>query len=400
MEKLDHFPLQIESQNRDRVSHGQVLKRVSIASTFLSLHRISRNSLISGQLSEMLKMQKSQIVILFLVFFLGFSSAGRRRWGRRRTPPPPPRVDGGWSGWGPFSGCNKACGGGVMHQYRHCNNPPPANGGSYCPGTNVNSVPCNIGGCILNGGWSGWGPFGACSKTCGSGVMHQYRQCNNPSPANGGSYCPGTNVNSVPCNTHSCPIDGGWSGWGSPQPCSKTCGGGVILRHRSCTNPSPANGGRTCPGSSTMPSFCNVHGCPEKPNSQIIMAPDGTKYQLVGCFDNSVDRLKEMLITERDHTSHVWNGEWVDWDNWNSYMENSLNRCAVKAHSKKFRVFGMSYYAECWVDRTVSNAMATFTPDLKDLSKCVKEGYKDCSMGDTRCIGKHYGIAVYQIIEK
>eukprot|EP00795_Rhopilema_esculentum_P014085 gene14085-5073_t len=127
---------------------------------------------------------------------------------------------------------------------------------------------------------------------------------------------------------------------------------------------------------------------------------DGTKYQLVGCFDNSVDRLKEMLITERDHTSHVWNGEWVDWDNWNSYMENSLNRCAVKAHSKKFRVFGMSYYAECWVDRTVSNAMATFTPDLKDLSKCVKEGYKDCSMGDTRCIGKHYGIAVYQIIEK
>ncbi|XP_065053151.1 properdin-like [Rhopilema esculentum] len=254
----------------------------------------------------------------------------------------------------------------------------------------------------VNGGWSVWGPFSGCSKTCGGGVMHQYRHCNNPSPANGGSYCPGTNVNSESCNTHGCPpvVNGGWSNWGAPSSCSRTCGGGMRYRRRTCTNPSPANGGRPCDGGATISIRCNEHGCPDTPNSEIIVAPDGTMYQLVGCFDNRVHRLKEMLITERDHTSHAWNGEWIDWNNWDIYMKGFIHRCAMKTTSKNYRVFGMSYYGECWGDRTVSNAVEIFTSALKNPSKCVKEGYRDCSPGDLRCIGKHYGIAVYQIIEK
>ena len=57
-----------------------------------------------------------------------------------------------------------------------------------------------------------------------------------------------------------------------------------------------------------------------------------------------VHRLKEMLITERDHTSHVWNGEWIDWNNWDIYMKSFIHRCAMKTTSKNYRVFGMSYY--------------------------------------------------------
>ena len=58
---------------------------------------------------------------------------------------------------------------------------------------------------IVNGGWSSWGAFEACSKTCGGGEKTQRRMCNNPAPARGGSYCPGTNINTVLCNTQHCP---------------------------------------------------------------------------------------------------------------------------------------------------------------------------------------------------
>ena len=57
----------------------------------------------------------------------------------------------------------------------------------------------------VNGGWSAWGAFGACSKTCGGGEKTQRRMCNNPAPAHGGNNCRGNNLNTVPCNTHNCP---------------------------------------------------------------------------------------------------------------------------------------------------------------------------------------------------
>ncbi len=31
-----------------------------------------------------------------------------------------------------------------------------------------------------DGGWSSWGKFGSCSRTCGGGVRSRNRQCNNP----------------------------------------------------------------------------------------------------------------------------------------------------------------------------------------------------------------------------
>jgi len=60
------------------------------------------------------------------------------------------------------------------------------------------------------------------------------------------------------------PIDGGWSSWGSYGSCSKSCGGGTRTRSRSCTNPSPSNGGRSCSGSSTERSGCNNNRCPSR----------------------------------------------------------------------------------------------------------------------------------------
>ena len=57
-------------------------------------------------------------------------------------------------------------------------------------------------------------------------------------------------------------MNGGWNSWGSWTSCTATCGGGTKSRSRSCTNPSPAYGGKPCPGSSRDRPACNTKGCP------------------------------------------------------------------------------------------------------------------------------------------
>mgnify|MGYP002260030837 CR=1 FL=1 len=57
-------------------------------------------------------------------------------------------------------------------------------------------------------------------------------------------------------------VDGNWSLWTDWGDCSQTCGIGVQGRRRSCTNPSPLNGGRDCDGEAFEVRSCNVTGCP------------------------------------------------------------------------------------------------------------------------------------------
>ena len=59
-------------------------------------------------------------------------------------------------------------------------------------------------------------------------------------------------------------VHGAWTGWNGWSSCTATCGGGTKSRSRSCTNPKPVNGGKTCSGSSTEKPTCNTNGCPGK----------------------------------------------------------------------------------------------------------------------------------------
>nr|XP_019584504.1 PREDICTED: A disintegrin and metalloproteinase with thrombospondin motifs 13 isoform X2 [Rhinolophus sinicus] len=53
-------------------------------------------------------------------------------------------------------------------------------------------------------------------------------------------------------------VHGHWSGWGPPSPCSRSCGGGVVIRRRQCNNPRPAFGGRACVGNDLQAEMCNT----------------------------------------------------------------------------------------------------------------------------------------------
>ncbi|CAF1679281.1 unnamed protein product [Rotaria magnacalcarata] len=224
-------------------------------------------------------------------------------------------IDGNWATWTKFSSCSGTCGNGTMSRIRICANPSPSNGGQQCSGpatdiqecsTNIDcpvdgvwgnwtlTTPCfgvcgngtliytrnctpPIGGglmcvgptqqvntcdlqrpCPINGGWSNWTNFTTCSVTCGVGVYSRIRNCNSPVPQYGGDLCVGAPLETAYCLTNvSCPINGGWTTWTSWSNCSLNCSGGMQTRTRNCTNPSPANNGAPCIGSSYQYQTCN-----------------------------------------------------------------------------------------------------------------------------------------------
>ena len=53
---------------------------------------------------------------------------------------------------------------------------------------------------IVDGSWTLWSEWGACSKTCNGGDRIRTRHCNNPVPLCGGKTCPGNNTEVEPCH--------------------------------------------------------------------------------------------------------------------------------------------------------------------------------------------------------
>ncbi|CAH3162635.1 unnamed protein product, partial [Porites evermanni] len=80
--------------------------------------------------------------------------------------------------------------------------------------------------------------------------------------------------------------DGNWSPWSNPGRCDKTCGGGVRVRKRTCTNPPPSGEGKKCKGPTTKTESCNTQKCPPPP------PPPCKEYLDVGVIIDSSNSIK------------------------------------------------------------------------------------------------------------
>lgn len=170
--------------------------------------------------------------------------------------------DGGWSAWTNSTGCcSVTCGNGTLTQTRTCTNPVPESGVA-CTGDAQRPIPCNSNSCSVNGNWSPWTNSSLCTLTCGGGTLSRTRTCTNPSPANGGAACTGDAEQLVNCNNNDCPVNGNWAAWTNSTPCTVTCGSGTLTQTCTCTNPLPTNGGAACIGHAERPITCNDNICP------------------------------------------------------------------------------------------------------------------------------------------
>ncbi|XP_074526433.1 netrin receptor UNC5D [Halichoeres trimaculatus] len=116
---------------------------------------------------------------------------------------------------------------------------------------------------FVNGGWSLWTEWSACSVSCGRGVQKRSRTCTNPAPLNGGAFCDGMSVQKITCNAL-CPIDGGWDEWSDWTVCSSQC---KRQRSRGCSSPAPRHRGRMCEGNSEDTEDCTDGLCTQSLDS-------------------------------------------------------------------------------------------------------------------------------------
>ncbi|CAH1239804.1 HMCN1 [Branchiostoma lanceolatum] len=174
---------------------------------------------------------------------------------------PPCPVDGGWTVWSPWAPCTALCGG-TKQRARTCDNPVPAHGGRYCQGDVYQREQCQPGpACAVDGGWTPWATWSACSVTCSVGRRLRTRSCTNPTPRYGGRYCAGGDAQQEKCGEHNpeCyAVDAVWGEWSEWSECSHTCGLGSRFRRRLCRR----HLGPTCSGENTEQQPCMVEACP------------------------------------------------------------------------------------------------------------------------------------------
>ncbi|XP_053377847.1 SCO-spondin-like isoform X2 [Mercenaria mercenaria] len=170
-------------------------------------------------------------------------------------------VDGTWSDWSDYSPCTKSCGWGISTRMRQCEFLPLGSPqGNNCTGNYSQSIFCNTTECPQDAVWTDWSKWTDCSAACGGGNQTRDRQCKWPSNVHGND-CSGDSMETKACNTDLCPVDGVWSEWFEWTACSATCNLGRRTRTRNCTFDDKAPKGAICPGKNSETKFCRDTLC-------------------------------------------------------------------------------------------------------------------------------------------
>ncbi|KAL8582317.1 hypothetical protein ACOMHN_037074 [Nucella lapillus] len=169
-----------------------------------------------------------------------------------------------WGEWTAFGPCTSTCGRSKAKRTRTCNRDSDTCSNT-CLGPYEDYKTCFAYPCcsVRDNGWNEWSGYRECTKDCNVGKRYRERKCK------GGvtecSYlCEGPRSEYQPCNVHDCcfTFSHGWSDW-AEQGCSKTSGGGTMVRPRSCRSSSPPCRAVEvmCLGESMDTKSCNGQAC-------------------------------------------------------------------------------------------------------------------------------------------
>ncbi|CAL4067814.1 unnamed protein product, partial [Meganyctiphanes norvegica] len=106
-----------------------------------------------------------------------------------------------------------------------------------------------------------------CSSAC---QQHRHRTCTAPTPHNGGRNCSEDHEMTQNCTGGNCKVHGGWSPWTEWSMCYSAC---LQYRTRSCINPQQQHDQRKCPGENEMSRQCIDDNCKETtlPTEQVSL---------------------------------------------------------------------------------------------------------------------------------
>ncbi len=218
----------------------------------------------------------------------------------------PCAVNGYHTAWGEWTACDKTCGGG--NQMRARSYIPAKHGGVDLSEAEriklIENKSCNTQNCPINGYMSDWSSWSACSKTCGGGTQTRTRTY---TPAQyGGSDISLDERNRISetqsCNTNPCPVNGYMSAWGPWSACTTSCGfTGKQTRTR--TYIPPVNGGAELSlaerSITSETASCNQFSC-YSPKGDTGLCFDGES--LITLYNNSKKKVKNIEIGDRVKT--------------------------------------------------------------------------------------------------
>ncbi|KAL4226916.1 hypothetical protein ACF0H5_014894 [Mactra antiquata] len=168
-------------------------------------------------------------------------------------------VDGSWAQWGAWSSCTATCGGGTQGRIRDCEFPPHVPQGDFCVGAGTEQRTCGNNTCPVDGSWAQWGAWSSCTATCGGGTQGRIRDCEFPPHVPQGDFCVGAGTEQRTCSNNTCPVDGIFTDWSTWSACSVTCGNGDKTRTRTCEfNPPDAPKGQNCSGEYSQTHTCSA----------------------------------------------------------------------------------------------------------------------------------------------
>ncbi|ELT98648.1 hypothetical protein CAPTEDRAFT_109052, partial [Capitella teleta] len=117
--------------------------------------------------------------------------------------------------------------------------------------------------------WNKWLPWTQCTLPCAGGTRFRLKVCATYMHVYIYFIMPaGYAIQIDTCNTHHCPINGAWLPWQSWGACSATCGTGVIQRRRECLP--PMYGGDECDDDDHQTEMCAEQECESCCNLRII----------------------------------------------------------------------------------------------------------------------------------
>lgn len=93
------------------------------------------------------------------------------------TSPCPLTVPRGWTLWSSWSYCSVSCGGGSQVRTRSCTVSAPPHGSLSCEGPDTQTRHCGQQLCLQKLERCSWGPWGPCSRSCGTGLASRSGSC-------------------------------------------------------------------------------------------------------------------------------------------------------------------------------------------------------------------------------